>query len=123
MAQPYIYSISADTLSSKVHSSKLLGEIVAAAYGQTLLNVGTEGDVLEVEFGADLISAEKTALDTLLGAHDGMGRHAEAHVQGNGAGQPRRDHPRDLVVGHRRGLPRIEVERGERQLERAALRT
>jgi len=72
MAQPYNFSKANDTLNGTVDPAKLWQQIIAQAYGKTLLNVGDDADNLEVKFDADLIAAEKTSLDGILSAHDGL---------------------------------------------------
>ena len=78
MANPYIYSISADMPGGAVNGARLHKEIVASAIATTLVGIGVVSDVLTVVFTGDLSAGDKTILDNdatgpsggLLAAHD-----------------------------------------------------
>lgn len=78
MANPYIYSVSADMPGGAVNEEKLHAEIVASAIATTLDSVRADMNVLTITFTGDLSAGDKTILDGdiigpaggLLAAHD-----------------------------------------------------
>lgn len=71
----YTYSVANDTLNSKVSPSALRDEIdadVSITVGVDPQGISVVADVLDVWFKASLSAGEKTALDSVVAAHDGV---------------------------------------------------
>ena len=69
---PYNYTISTATANGAVVSSKLEDEIQATSIVTALASVVTTGDILTITFRDALSSGDKTTLDGVVSAHDGV---------------------------------------------------
>ncbi len=85
------YAISTDTLNQEVADDKLVEEILAdAGITKTLESLGANRhqDTLDVRFDLALSAGEKTTLDGLVAAHDGVPKRTEHVVAISGAWEP-----------------------------------
>jgi len=71
MAVKYTYSISGDTLNSKVASDRLTEEIQESVIITALDYIETNADVLDIWFKVAISAGDETVLDGLVAAHDG----------------------------------------------------
>lgn len=71
MATIFTYSIANDTLNGELAASALTNEIRANSITIALVGVSQSGDVLTIEFKANLSAAEETELNNIVAAHEG----------------------------------------------------
>lgn len=69
---PFTYSVADDTANGAVAGDKLFDEISGSSITISLKTVHVSGDVLNIDFNADISAGEKTTLDGLITAHDGI---------------------------------------------------
>jgi len=67
----YNYSIASDTKNAVINPSDLMSEISQSSIAKSLEQLFTDEDVITIKFGAALSTSEETALDAVMGAHEG----------------------------------------------------